>query len=55
MSEKAEQIIKDVNATMALEGMPLSVEDRELIARIVDEITIDEAIAILDKRFKKNG
>ena len=53
MSEKAEKIIKEVNATMSLEGMPLDDDNKELIARIVDEITIDEAIDILNKRYAK--
>lgn len=55
MSDKAEKIIKEVNATMALEGMPLNEENKELIAKIVDEITIDEAIAILNKRYARKG
>ena len=55
MSKRAEEIIKSVNATMSLEGMPLSEENKQLIARIVDEITIDEAIEILRKRYSRNG
>lgn len=55
MSDKAERIIKEVNATMSLEGMPLSDDNKEMIAKIVDEITIDEAIAILNKRYSHNG
>ena len=44
MSKKAEKIIKDVNATMSLEGMPLSDFDIELISKVVDgEITREEA------------
>lgn len=55
MSNKAEEIIKNVNATMSLEGMPLTEDDKDLIAKIVDEITIDEAINILNKKFLQNG
>ena len=54
MSDKAEKIIKEVNATMSLEGMPLDNDDKELIARIVDEISIDDAIEILNKRYLKD-
>ena len=53
MSKRAEIIIKEVNATMSLEGMPLTDDNKDLIRRIVDEITIDEAIAILNKRYKR--
>jgi hypothetical protein len=49
MSKKAERIIKDVNATMALEGMPLSDFDIELISKVVDgEITREEAIRLFN-------
>ena len=49
MSKKAERIIKDVNATMALEGMPLSDFDIELISKVVDgEITREEAIKLFN-------
>lgn len=49
MSKKAEKIIKDVNATMALEGMPLSDFDIELISKVVDgEITREEAFRLLN-------
>ena len=54
MSEKADKIIKDIDATMSLEGMPLNNENKDFIRRIVDEeITIDEAIAILNKRYNR--
>ena len=54
MSKRAETIIKEVNATMSLEGMPLTDENKDFIRRIVDEeITIDEAIAILNKRYNR--
>lgn len=49
MSKKAERIIKYVNATMALEGMPLSDFDIELISKVVDgEITREEAIRLFN-------
>ena len=54
MSDKAEKNIKEVNATMSLEGMPLNDDNKELIAKIVDEISIDEAIEILNKPYAKN-
>ena len=48
MSKKAEKIIKDVNATMALEGMPLTAFDIELISKVIDgEITREEAFRLL--------
>lgn len=49
LSKKAEKIIKDVNATMSLEGMPLSDFDIELISKVVDgEITREEAFRQLN-------
>lgn len=55
MSKHAEESVKNVNATMALEGMPLSESDIELISKIADGIlTIDDAIAILNARFAIN-
>ena len=49
MSKKAEQIIKEVNATMSLEGMPLSDFDIELISKVIDgEITREEAFEIFN-------
>ena len=52
MTDHAKETVKYVNATMSLEGMPLSDEDIEMVAKIVDgELTIDEAIALLNDRF----
>ena len=52
MSEKAKRIIKEVNATMALEGMPLSNLDIELFTKIIDgELTREEAFAIINKKY----
>jgi len=56
MSDKAKEIIKDVNATMALEGMPLSDFDIELFSKIIDgELTIEEAFAIFNAKLGING
>lgn len=56
MSKKAEKIIKDVNATMSLEGMPLSAFDIELISKVVDgEITREEAFRQLNASLGING
>lgn len=56
MSKKAEKIIKEVNATMSLEGMPLSDFDIELISKVVDgEITREEAFRQLNASLGING
>ena len=56
MSKKAEKIIKDVNATMSLEGMPLSDFDIELISKVVDgEMTREEAFRLLNASLGING
>lgn len=56
MSKKAKKIIKDVNATMSLEGMPLSDFDIELISKVVDgEITREEAFRQLNASLGING
>ena len=56
MSKKAEKIIKDVNATMSLEGMPLSDFDIELISKVVDgEITREEAFRQFNASLRING
>ena len=42
MSKRAEEIIKDVNATMTLEGMPLSKVEIEIFSKVIDgELTRD--------------
>ena len=49
MTDHAKKIIKYVNATMALEGMPLSDFDIELISKVIDgELTREEAFAIFN-------
>ena len=56
MSKRAEEIVKRVNATMILEGLPLDEEDKEFIAKYIDgEMSLEEAIAILNARFTVNG
>ena len=50
MSKKAEEVIKNVNATMSLEGLPLTDFDIDLISKVIDgELTKEEAIAIFNK------
>ena len=52
MTDHAKETVKYVNATMSLEGMPLSDEDIEMVAKIVDgELTIDDAIALLNDKY----
>ncbi len=56
VSKKAEKIIKDVNATMSLEGMPLSDFDIELISKVIDgEITREEAFRQFNASLGING
>ena len=56
MSSKAKKIIKDVNATMSLEGMPLSDFDIELISKIIDgEISREEAFKIFNASIGIDG
>lgn len=56
VSKEAEKIIKDVNATMSLEGMPLSDFDIELISKVVDgEITREEAFRQFNASLGING
>ena len=54
MSARAENIIKRVNATLSLEGLPLTDEDKEFISNYLDGgCSLDEAIAILVARFSE--
>lgn len=47
-----ERIIENVNATMSMEGMPLTQEDKELAANCLDgKIDFGEAIASLVKKY----
>ena len=56
VSKKTEQIIKEVNATMSLEGMPLSDFDIELISKVIDgEISREEAFKIFNASIGING
>lgn len=55
VSKKIVKIIKDVNATMALEGMPLSEFEKELLAKYIDgEITREEAFALINEKIGIN-
>ena len=55
MSKKAKQIIKEVKATMSLEGMPLSDFDIDLLTKYIDnEITREEAFALFNASIDKN-
>lgn len=36
MTERVRKIIADVNATMRLEGMPLTTEDKEMMRRCLE-------------------
>lgn len=56
MSKKAKKIIQEVNATMSLEGMPLSDFDIELISKIIDgEITREEAFKLFNASVGLDG
>lgn len=43
MTERVEKIIEDVNATMRLEGMPLTTEDKEMIRKCLEGESTFEA------------
>ena len=52
--QEKEKIIKNVNGTMALEGMPLTEEDKQRIADVLDKkITADEAIKQIIAKHKQ--
>ena len=56
MSKRAEEIIKDVNATMTLEGMPLSEVEIEIFSKVIDgELTREEAFALFNNKLGING
>lgn len=43
MTEKTVKKINDINATMRLEGMPLTVDDKDMLRRCLEgESTFDE-------------
>ena len=47
---KSKKIIKNVNATMSLEGLPLTSFDIDLISKVIDgELTREEAFAIFNR------
>lgn len=43
MTESVRKIIEDVNATMRLEGMPLTLEDKEIIRKCLEGESTFEA------------
>ena len=56
MSKRAEEIIKDVNATMTLEGMPLSEVEIEIFSKVIDGVlTREEAFALFNNKLGING
>ena len=56
MSKHAQEVVRNVNATLSLEGMPLNNDDIDLVSKIADgDLTIEDAIAILNARFATNG
>ena len=56
MSKRAEEILKDVNATMSLEGMPLSDIEIDLFSKIIDgEMTREEAFTLFKASIGING
>ena len=56
MTKKAEEVIKNVNATMSLKGLPLTDFDIDLISKVVDgELTREEAITIFNRTIGING
>ena len=49
MSTKAEEILRDVNATMNLESMPLTDFEIEIFSKLIDgEIDRNEAFALFN-------
>ncbi len=53
---KNERIIENVNATMSMEGMPLTQEDRDLATSCLEgKIDFGEAIASLVKRYTQKS
>ena len=56
MSQKAEKVVNEVNATMSLEGMPLTDKGIDIVAKIADGVlSIDEAIALIKKEYINAG
>lgn len=42
MTEKVIKIIENVNATMRLEGMPLTIKDKEMLRKCLEDESIFE-------------
>ena len=56
MSKQAEETIKRVNATLELEGLSLTEDDKVFLAKYIDgEYSMDEALNILKIRFSNHG
>lgn len=54
MSPKAEEIIRKVNGTMAMEGMPLTHEDKERLRKCIEgESTIELEKQKIIKRIRE--
>lgn len=54
MKRNADQIIKEVNATMTMEGMPLTDEDKDRIKRLLtNQITVADAIDEITQKYKR--
>ena len=52
--ENNQHIIKEIDASMRMEGMPLTPEDKNRINRYLDnQIDIDEAIAEITRKYQR--
>ncbi|MGX8832960.1 antitoxin VbhA family protein [Amedibacillus sp. YH-ame6] len=55
MGQKAEEIIRKVNGTMAMEGMPLTEDDKAMLRRCIDGIsTPEQEIAMIINQYSEN-
>jgi len=51
-----EQIIREVNGTMAIEGMPLTDDDKNRIRDILHgHVSIEEVVSQLTEKYKKDS
>lgn len=57
MTEKVQKIIKDVDATMRLEGMPLTFDDKDMLRRCLEGESSfdDERTKIFQEIRQMNG
>jgi len=52
--ERKQHLIQEVNATMSMENMPLTPEDKDRLKRYLDDkITINEAIEEITRKYKR--